>query len=165
MTIFFHIHFFILMSGNPNGAFSHLQGICLIVLDNRFCKWRRQNNGLLTVKFHNLLTVCVCGCNVIDSSLPLCCERRWRCLRTCPKLWYHSAEAQLSSNGSFHLHLSMTSAPTYTHPAVGPGRCTDVSGLLLHLKCTLVWAFVSKQGTTMNFKVSLWSHKTRLYLN
>lgn len=30
--------------------------------------------------------------------------------------WYHSGEAQLSSNRSFHLHLSMTSAPTYTHP-------------------------------------------------
>lgn len=34
-------------------------------------------------------------------------------------LWCHSGEAQLSSNRSFHLHLSMTSAPTYRHPAVG----------------------------------------------
>ncbi len=34
-------------------------------------------------------------------------------------LWCHSGVAQLSSNRSFHLHLSMTSAPAYTHPAVG----------------------------------------------
>lgn len=36
-------------------------------------------------------------------------------------LQHHSEEAQLLSNRSFHLHLSVTSAPTYVPPAVGVG--------------------------------------------
>lgn len=95
------------------------------------------------LKLKRNFTIDCCDCDIADHPLPLGCESRWRCLRTCYVLWYRIEQAQLSSNRSFHLHLSMTSAPAFTHPAVG--LCMDVSWLWLHLNSTLVWAFTANK--------------------
>lgn len=92
------------------------------------------------------------------------CERGLRWLRTCCVLWYCREEAQLCRNRSFHLHLSMTSAPSYMHPAVGArvlyGRVRNLISSLMHTSMGLY----HKQRGTWTSRV-LFKFNTPFYLN
>lgn len=94
------------------------------------------------------------GCNMTDPSLSLGCESRWRCLSTCDVTLISERLSFLVTDNFTSIFPWHQLQPTCIQ-LWGPGRCMDVSGLWLHLKRTLAWAFHCKQRGPWTSRVLL----------